>query len=534
MPPELDLADIQGNILTAYGKLGFPKGRNLLFNVRRPEAGRAFVEMVRPLVTSALRWPSHGKGAPTGRVEVERPLVALNIAFTFRGLLALDTPVRTLRGLPDEFIDGMAARARVLGDDFPADAPGRWDPVWRNEADPPARVHILVTLNAQAVADGGPVPELEAVSRKLAAFCDASEGGVVLLTGHGAAGTEAHQELSALFATQPDGTLAPQPTEHFGFVDAIGDPVFEGQLPGGAVKDRVVGGGKTDRSGAWSPLATGEFLLGYADEAQEIAGAAMPLSFSRNGTFVAYRKLQQNVGAFHAFIDGAAAQFGAVYGVPDPAQARTTLLAKLVGRWPDGVSLVLAPTFADWVAFTGGGAPAMAARGSLNAFTYAGDPDGARCPLGAHVRRGNTRDMLDPLGPSPTGGAASSALNNRRRILRRGLPYGAWTPPPAGAADERGIVMMSVCASLFRQFEFVQQQWINYGLDFNQGGDTCPLIGAHGEGAKFVIPAPAGSAHAPFILSGLPQFVETRGGAYFFMPSLTALRMIGQGLVDPT
>jgi hypothetical protein len=95
-------------------------------------------------------------------------------------------------------------------------------------------------------------------------------------------------------------------------------------------------------------------------------------------------------------------------------------------------------------------------------------------------------------------------------------------------------VMMSVCASLFRQFEFVQQQWINYGLDFNQGGDTCPLIGAHGEGAKFVIPAPAGSAHAPFILSGLPQFVETRGGAYFFMPSLTALRMIGQGLVDPT
>jgi deferrochelatase/peroxidase EfeB len=532
MSPELDLADIQGNILTAYGKLGFPKGRNLVFNVRRPDAGRAFVEMVRPLVTSALRWPSHGKGAPTGRVEVERPLVAINIAFTFRGLLALETSIRTLRGLPDEFIDGMAARARMLGDDFPADSPSRWDPVWRREADPLARVHILITLNAQAGADGEPVPEMDAVSQKLAAFCAASDGGVVLLTGHGATGADPHQDLSALFARLPDGTLTPLPTEHFGFVDAIGDPVFESQLPDGAIQDRVVGGGKTDRAGNWTPLATGEFLLGYADEAQEIAGAAMPLSFSRNGTFFAYRKLHQNVGAFQAFIDGATAQFGAVYGVPDPAKARATLLAKLVGRWPDGVPLILAPTFADWEVFTANG-PVRDPK-VLNAFSYVDDPDGAKCPLGAHLRRGNTRDMLDPLGPPGDGKTASSALNNRRRILRRGLPYGGWAPPAAGAPDERGIVMMSVCSSLFRQFEFVQQQWINYGLDFNQGGDTCPLLGAHGEGAKFVIPAPAGSSHAPFILSGLPQFVETRGGAYFFAPSLTALRMIGQGLVDPT
>lgn len=534
MSLELDLADIQGNILTAYGKLGFPKGRNLVFNVRRPEAGRAFIEKVRPLVTSALRWPSHGKGAPTGRVEVERPKVALNVAFTFWGLLALETPIRTLRGMPDEFIDGMAARARVLGDDFPADSLSRWDPVWRSEADPLTRVHILVTLNAQASADGTPVPELEAMTQQLVAFCSASDGGLALLGGHGGAGTETWQELSALFGALPDGTVTPLPTEHFGFVDAIGDPVFEGQLPDGGVKARVEGSGKTDRTGAWSPLATGEFLLGYPDEAQEIAGAAMPLSFSRNGTFMSYRKLQQNVAAFHTFIDGAAASFGAVYGVPDPAQARTTLLAKLVGRWPDGVPLVRAPTFADWQAFTAGGPTGVAAKGGLNAFTYAGDPTGGRCPLGAHIRRGNTRDMLDPLGPDPKTGAQSSALNNRRRILRRGLPYGPWTPPSAAAPDERGIVMMTVCSSLFRQFEFVQQQWINYGLDFNQGGDTCPVIGAHGEGAKFVIPAPPGASHPPFILSGLPQFVETRGGAYFFLPSLTALRMIGQGLVDPT
>ena len=72
------------------------------------------------------------------------------------------------------------------------------------------------------------------------------------------------------------------------------------------------GNGAVDGAGNWRPLATGEFLLGYPDEAQEIAGAAMPLDFSRNGTFMAYRKLHQNVVAFPNFITETAARFGAV------------------------------------------------------------------------------------------------------------------------------------------------------------------------------------------------------------------------------
>jgi hypothetical protein len=109
---------------------------------------------------------------------------------------------------------------------------------------------------------------------------------------------------------------------------------------------------------------------------------------------------------------------------------------------------------------------------------------------------------------------------------------------PAGA--ERGIIMLVVCANLFRQFEFVQQQWINYGLDSNAGNDTCPLVGNHSPGsataakAKFVIASDPKSGRPPFIVDGLPQFVETRGGEYFFVPSMTSLRMIGMGTVDPT
>jgi hypothetical protein len=58
-------------------------------------------------------------------------------------------------------------------------------------------------------------------------------------------------------------------------------------------------------------------------------------------------------------------------------------------------------------------------------------------------------------------------------------------------------------------------------------------VGNHPPGARFVIAAPD-DTKPPFVASGLPQFVSTRGGDYFFAPSMTALRMIGTGVVDPT
>ena len=92
---------------------------------------------------------------------------------------------------------------------------------------------------------------------------------------------------------------------------------------------------------------------------------------------------------------------------------------------------------------------------SYRDFKYRDDPDGVKCPVTSHLRRVNTRDYLDPLAASPDpkkwGG---SILNNRRRILRRGLPYGPLTPADAKPGDEQGVVILAHCASLFRQFEF--------------------------------------------------------------------------------
>ena len=202
----------------------------------------------------------------------------------------------------------------------------------------------------------------------------------------------------------------------------------------------------------------------------------MPLGFSRNGTFMAYRKLHQNVATFEKFMADAAARFGAVFEIGDPKDALETLKAKIAGRWSDGVPLALAPTVKEWAEFNAKFPDVWPDRDpagyqrrgkAVIDFIYRDDPQGLRCPLTSHMRRVNTRDGL---APTRDGG---SVLNNRRRILRRGLPYGgAPTDPP----DERGIVMLVVCASLFRQYEFVQQQWLNYGLDANAGNDTCPLI----------------------------------------------------------
>jgi Dyp-type peroxidase family len=530
-PVDIPFADVQGNILTGYGRQGFPFGRFGLVSVRDAAKGRAFVEALRNRVTTAARWESRRKpGLALGRAEVKRPLVTINLAFTFYGLVALGVPTRTLRGLPDEFIDGMALRCDILGDDTRENPRSAWDAVWQ-PAHRREGPHILVMLNAQDRGDGTPVPELEETCRYIAELC--SDGGVELLAGH--RGPDPHwQHLEAL----RDSNGLPCAKEHFGYTDGISDPVFQGQYAQSQENERARGFGASDGAGNWRPLAAGEFLLGWPDEAQEIPGSAMPLDFSRNGTFFAYRKLHQDVEGFQAWVNEAAAQLQKVWNIADFDEAREVLLAKMAGRWSDGVPLTAAPTYQDWQEFNRLYPPSHphAVRDDsererrLVDFLYRDDPDGTRCPMTAHIRRANTRDMLDPRASGDEEGRMGSALNNRRRIIRRGLPYGK-----AGTGDEEhGVVMLVVCANLQRQFEFVQQQWMNYGLDSNAGNDTCPLIGNHGTDAKFTIAADPNAGLPPFIATGLRQWVQTRGGDYFFMPSMTALRMIGMGVVDPT
>ena len=323
--------------------------------------------------------------------------------------------------------------------------PEYWDPVW--QSDKPS-VHVLVTLNAQAGPCGKAVPQLAAATGEIlgmaAGWNAAVPGALVLLEGHRGPSTQ-WQELSALMQGNQ-----PIPFEHFGFMDALGAPIFSGRYPEGEEQGRAVGQGAVDGLGNRRPLAAGAFVLGWADEAQEVAAAAMPPDFSRIGSFISYRKLHQHDERF--------------------AQGSTQR------------------------------------DGALVEFRYEGDPQGTRCPMTTHMRGMNTRDSLDSRAAAEPKERMGSALNNRRRILRPGLPDLSRNAHD----DEHGIVMRCHCASLSRQFEFVQQLWLNFGPDFNAGDDTCPLVGNHPDGVRLVADDRDG-ADRPDIKQGLAAAIWPHG-----------------------
>ena len=547
----LDLHDIQGNIVYGYSRFGYPKARYLFCKILDEEKGRAFVDGLVTLITTS---------APLNRQQADlpKPDATSNIAFTYAGLRQLGVPDASLRTFPAEFRMGMQARAAILGD-AGVSAPERWDPIWHNGQ---RDVHVWMSIN------GINPDSVEKRFHALSKLLDASGGGVELLHGHrgldDAQNLLPYQSASVLCQTiDVDGHAmdVPSPFEHFGYVDGISNPYFKGMgLPAG----EILGGGKPTRQNAktargWQALETGEFILGHCDEMKEYPVAPMPRQLSSNGSFMVYRKLHQNVASFDRYLAEAALQMQKLHGMASEKEALETLAAKFAGRWRNGAPLSVYRTWAQAEAFGkewddcsmklffNPGAYRPEERDAARrqyvelkkkrlAFNYNDDPEGAVCPRTSHTRRANPRGALEF---GQTGAYATlGALANRRRILRRGLPYGS----SAERSDdgEHGVIFMSLQANIQRQFEFVQQQWINYGNDFKLGNDKDPMVGNHQTDeqgkpkGRSVIPGDKESGRAPFFCSNMPRFAETRGGDYFFIPSLTALRAVADGSIDPT
>jgi Dyp-type peroxidase family len=107
-------------------------------------------------------------------------------------------------------------------------------------------------------------------------------------------------------------------------------------------------------------------------------------------------------------------------------------------------------------------------------------------------------------------------------MIRRGISYGPRLED--GATDgkaERGLMFVCFCASLERQFEFVQKQWLSDGNVFGLGGDDDPITGGRASADTMVI-----QGEAPIYLTGLPRFVTTRGGDYFLLPGRAGLEAL--------
>jgi Dyp-type peroxidase family len=285
------------------------------------------------------------------------------------------------------------------------------------------------------------------------------------------------KELSA-----QDAVALPGPKDHFGYVDAISDMVIEGTR-------------EEPHPNKGPTIKPGEFFLGYPDETGGLPEMPKPDILGRNSSYLVYRKLYEDVGAFRVFLRQES----------NSVEEQEWLAAKLMGRWRSGAPLVLAPNQDD---------PELAAdRSRNNDFNYAEmDPQGLACPIGAHIRRVNPRDSV--------------ANVNRNRLLRRGLPYGPQlgeSQPDDGA--DRGVTIFFGNASIARQFEFVQRIWINDSTFNGLGKEKDPLLGANDGTTDMTIP------RKPFRkrIKGLPRFTTVKGGGYFFVPGLQALRFLARG-----
>jgi Dyp-type peroxidase family len=472
--PRLELDDIQGIIVRGYGSL----------------KGASFVLLRIQDESATRRW----LGELAVRSGASRPTesdTCVNVAFTYAGLKKLGLDGGALDMFPPEFREGMTAtehRQRILGD-LGESAPDRWR--WGG----PRTAGVDLLLMLYAAEDRIETTYRSHVDR------------------FASAGVDVVERLSTIYL--------PGRKEHFGFRDGIAQPLIEGY-------DEAGPGGNT--------VAAGEFILGYANAygqytqrplqpaardprglLPEASSGSGQRDFGHNGSYLVFRQLSQDVVAFWRVLDD---KTRAADGRSEPT-ARLTLAAKMVGRWPSGASLVKAPDR---------DIPSVA---DDDVFTYYGsdDPHGFKCPVGSHVRRSNPRDALDPT----PGSAESIEVGKRHRIIRRGRAYGPWIAESMDPADilkagdddrERGLHFICFNTHIGRQFEFIQHTWVNNPKFDGLYADDDPLIGDRGadgeEGGTFTVQATPVRSR----VVGLPRFVHVRGGAYFFMPGLRAVRFL--------
>jgi deferrochelatase/peroxidase EfeB len=494
-----DPSDVQGLAKFGYGKM--TEACFLLLRVRNAEAARAWIASA-PVTTAEYRQPP--------------PPTALQIAFAPAGLLALGVPERIVAGFSVEFLEGVggnANRSRRLGD-IDWNDPAKWYWGGGDKA-----VHLVAMLYAER--------ELDRWKRQIQAapWDDAFEIAFTLETSN----MENH--------------------EPFGFRDGVSEPEYDWKRAQAAESDTIT---------YTNEVALGELLLGYPNEygkytdrpllqtSDDPAGQLLPAEdhtakkdLGLNGSYFVLRQLEQDVRSFWQYI---ASNAGAT------PEDRKSLGALMVGRKIDGDPLI--PETGQKIAGVDEkpGTP-------RNAFTYDNDVLGTQCPFGAHIRRANPRntDMYrrptNPLAtglrilglPRPQFREDLLASTRFHRILRRGREYGEKLSPEdalqPGSPREapRGLHFACVGASISRQFEFVQNAWLMSTTFNGLIDESDPLLGNRAEvGGRstgyFSIPRDGKAARR---LNGMPQFITVRGGGYFFMPSLRALRYIAKAGKTP-
>lgn len=462
----IELQDIQGLIVRGYKNQ--PCARYVMLHVIDATAAKGWLHKMSELITDAFHRPKQH---------------CMNLAFTPAGLEAIGLSKNNLKNFSREFREGMTTphRQRLLGD-FENSSPDNW--AWggpKNEA-----VHLLLLLFSDTT---------ESVN----AYYDLLKQDFV---------SSGLKESGTL-----DSKVLPQNKEHFGFRDGISQPV-------------IAGSGVTGHP--FNTVAAGEFILGYkneydvfpdtallADEQGELnllpadAAGTGKKDLGRNGSYMVIRQIQQDVNAFWSFCNEKTKNEDGSLNTEESIK----LASKMFGRWPSGNPLTKHPHKDP---------------GDLtddDNFEYANDRDGLKCPFGAHIRRINPRDHFED-----NNAEKSLQLSKRHRVVRRGKLYGTpFEGSPMNHQPEEEVGLMFVCfnSDISRQFEFLSYTWSNYPNIKQLYNDPDPLGGVRetpisNYEQNFTIQQEPVSK----VITGLPRFVRIRGGAYFFFPSVTALRYL--------
>lgn len=466
----LELNDMQGLLIRGFGNL--LGAQYVLLRFTDATLGKQYIKELLPSITPATEKPADQ---------------AVQMAFTYAGFSFLQLPDEGLSSFSREFREGMAEDHRqfILGDSG-GNSPDNW--VWGSPSQ--EEIHFLLIIyskNAETLAE-----------KLLFEKGRADKYGVV--------------ELHSL----PTGLLQDH-KEHFGFRDDISRPIIEELVENVAKKVGVT-------------FPAGEFIMGYKNLYDEFASAPyfsatydqaniLPASpdfaemkdFGKNGTYLVFRQMEQDVFEFWNYLkDKGKDKDEAIH-----------LASKMVGRWPDGSPLTVTPDIAD---------PSLSTANTFGFWDE--DKAGLKCPIGAHIRRTNPRDHLVTERTQKD----SAEMAAKHRMLRKGRPYGK---PVADYLEpekimelpkdyeKRGLHFLCLVTDIRRQFEFVQNNWVNFHKFGGQEHEADPLIGNHYK-SDTVITDEFSIPEYPIRrkLKNLPNFTLIKGGSYFFFPGIRALKYL--------
>ena len=522
---KLETTQIQSLV---FGGMGFKRdGRLLLVELGDDiDRNKAWLRALLPLIAFN-----------DGRYTAQEAL--LTFAASPSGLRKLGLDPSALDSFPPAFLQGMHAegRDRILGDLGTNHRDHWW---WGSQG------NDIALLVYGSEPDAGQARPIDTLDARVQAITEAAGGRIE----HRVALTRVGKRLA-------------ERLEPFGFVDGISQPAIRGTYRGLRNDDPI------------HLVEPGEFVLGYPDnrgnvppgpsmEAALDPGLQLPVAgrpqgfgetvaenprlVGYNGSFLVIRQLEQHADRFEAYCRDEGKRLADAFPdlplLTDPDDMADYVGAKMVGRWKDGSSLIRNPylsatrlkeqtglnatggtsrpksqpsdTGAQAIEAAEAGAPPTA-RPTItpdNDFLFGTeDPQGVRCPYGAHVRRVNPRESLSP------GSNDQIAISNRHRIIRVGRGY------DGEDGRMKGLMFMCLNGDIERQFEFIQQTWMGSTRFHGLKGEADPLAGRGLAGDDgFTIPTRRG----PVELSPLPQFVTMRGGGYFFLPGRQLLKFLAE------